>query len=1043
MNKTQYFVKKIVILVSLIFTQYTHAQNISVTVVNDVVVLMMSGPTTISDLSTSLNSSNDTLFILSDIGAGTLSLSGSPSGVSVDNSSKITIIDLSTFNTFAGIELLSSSGNSTVTIGSAGIDFRSVNASANQGLAIDLGSGTGVINIDNPIFSKGAGEISINVSKSIIVTAPIRTETGGIFLSANLQPTATSGNFTGIDIAGNITTNSTDGGEIYIEARGGNSGNNNYGVHLHGGKIIKAGGMGFTTVIGTGGASTGSDNYGVLVSQSNSIISASGGTVSVNGLGGGTGTLSANNSGVVIDGSGGIITNSGTDPGATVSVIGAGGDGINENQIGVDIQNEVSSSGGNIYVEGSGGADAGSFTSNIGLLLRGAGVIHAGGSGTITALGTATAVQNSCDAIQLQDTARILSDNGAISITGISTSSSFGVSFTGTNSIATGNNEPLVIITNKANLGPLSAGTGTIAIFADANTDIDLGGADDVATLGLSSSELNQLSCGHLKISDTTQTGSIIISNHIDPLLVTDSIDLNTGSSILFASDTLVIGNRSLNLNCQSIYRNSGYLDASATGSEVALRNNNTLSFPQGLIAGSIYKLSVDGTGGFMLDDSTTISGNLALNNGDLHIGNYKLTINGVISAISADNSLVGGPTSILSIGGNGSTSIGNLYFSPGTDTLHTLILNRTGATGNNPVVKIGQDLAISNTLELTSGKIALDSHTLAFSGTTINGGNASSYVQINGTGGFQRAGGNSILFPIGINPYLPVTLSCASCAGTDFTVLASPGVSDQSNTPILSDVVNATWSILASVNQTADITFQWPASAELIMPHTSLVLGTRLSNLSAWTGLSSGMTINGTDPFDISYSGFSFSSGVTNMFGIGGGSTPLPVHILHLEADCDKVSWQSSNETPGSTYEVLGSKDGNQWSVLGKVTGNNNSSQINSYSFKLGAGNQEHTFYRLRLIANNENALSKIVASDCQKDGDKIYTLYPNPVKDELFISGLADGTLIKLYNAMGTVVYEAVYNGDNGLINMQDMNQGLYILYIDDKSYSILKSN
>ena len=1016
--------------------QYSHAQNISVSVVSDKIVLSMSGPTTVTDFSSSLNAGNDTLTITANIGTGVLSLSGSPSGVSVNNINKTVLVDLVTFNTFAGIEVLGSNGLDVITIGPGGIDLTAVGASPDQSIVIETNNGADIVYVNNELKSKGTGEISINVSKTIVVSADITAEAGGIYLTANLQPTPASGNFSGIDIGANVQTDPGDGGEVYMEALGGNLGNNNHGIYIHGGITVKAGGSSSTTLFGTGGPSSGDDNHGIYIHGASTVVSASGGTVSVIGNGGGIGASSAGNSGVVIHNSGALVTNDGTSAGATVMIMGYGGNGTNNGQIGVDIQYGVASSGGNIQIEGYGGPGAGN--SNIGIMIRDSARVHAGGTASLTLTGTATSVQSSSDGIRLSDSAGILSDDGTIAMTGTSHDNSYGVNFTGDNFVSTGNDNDLSITANKAEIGSLSAGTGTIALYVAAGIDIDLGGTDNATTLGFSTDELNAVECSTLRIGDLSQTGIINITDTVTLSQVSTGIVMNTSSAITFSDGIMDVNGRSLDLNASDIQRTSGMLDVSDSNSSLVFNNTGSLVLPQGLLSNEVYELSVNGSGTVEIGDSITITGALALNDGDLSLGSKKLSIHGNIAAMSATNSLIGSSQSSLSIGGTGTSSIGHLYFSTGADTLHTLTLNRTGATGTNHVVALGTDLTITNTLALSNGKIALDSHMLFFRGNNLTGGNASSYIKINGSGGFTRPGGSSIVFPVGYNPYLPVILNCNSCSGTDFTVGVNAGVTDELNNPILTDVVNATWSITASSAQTADIQLQWPGTSELAMPHTGLTLGSRLAVLNPWSRIAYGLNPTGSDPYSVTHNSFAFISGATTLFGIGGATSPLPVDIHHLSADCEKIQWISSSEIPNTVYDIQGSKDGIIWSVIGTVLSNGNYSALNSYEFSLKG--KPETFFRLHIVSPEENEFSHIVASSCKTDAGTII-VYPNPASDMVHVKGLAQSTFIRLYNTMGTVVYEAECNDSEVSIDMDKMQKGLYWLHIDGQSFPLFK--
>jgi hypothetical protein len=550
------------------------------------------------------------------------------------------------------------------------------------------------------------------------------------------------------------------------------------------------------------------------------------------------------------------------------------------------------------------------------------------------------------------------------------------------------------------------------------------------------------LDCGQLIIGDISLASEITISNNIDPVLVSAGIDLNTSTLIRFSNGTLDMGPRALNLNCDSIATINGKMDVSDNASELTFLNSSAIALPAGLFSGAIHRLAVAGTGGITLGDSTTVTGSLSLSGGDLAIGNNTLALNGIIQDISYSNTLRGGSSSKLRIGGNGATSIGILRFAAGTRSLHTLSINRTGATGNNPVVSLGNDMTISNSLVLTNGKMALDSHSLYFTGSSLSGGNAGSYIKVSGPGALRRPGASIALFPIGTDSYLPVTLNCSSCGSTDFTARVINGVTDESNTTITSDVVAATWSVVSSGNQAADLTFGWPASAELSMPHTGIVLGTRATNLSTWTRIGSNLTVSGSDPYSVSQAGFSFSGSAMAMFGVGGAPSPLPVHIMNIAADCRQVSWQSGNESQGTLYNVQASVNGSEWTVLGSIKGAGDQSGINSYSFNLSDKAKGMMFFRI--VSNSVDGVdvSRIIKSGCSQYETK-YVVYPNPVTNEFNINGLAEGAIVRMYNSTGSLVYETVYDGSNSMVNMDDMKPGLYILQINDETFSLMKSH
>ena len=203
---------------------------------------------------------------------------------------------------------------------------------------------------DRSITTSGSGGVSLTTTGHIALAAgsSITTVNGNITLSANQQATATSGLFKGIELADAALT-VTGSGNILVEGRGGNSSTNNYGVSLTAAATITSA-TGTTTVKGTGGPSTNRHNYGVLLGDSGTVITSNGGAVLVEGTGAGLESF-----GVLLV-SGAVITSAGTGAGATVTVKGSTATGGTSLLVGANSQ--ITSSGGAVLVEGTGGSGA-------------------------------------------------------------------------------------------------------------------------------------------------------------------------------------------------------------------------------------------------------------------------------------------------------------------------------------------------------------------------------------------------------------------------------------------------------------------------------------------------------------------------------------------------------------------------------------------------------------------------------------------------------------------------------------------------------------
>lgn len=242
---------------------------------------------------------------------------------------------------------------------------QSVTMATDKSLAattISTTAGISLATTNSDLAASGTGAITLTAARNITLASgsSVTTFDGAITLSANQQATSTAGNFQGVLIQSAAVT---------------------------------ALGLGNVTIKGTGGVSGSNLNYGVSIASTNLGITANGGAVVVEGTGGGTGA-SQLNIGVRVQDS--VITNNGTGSEATVTVTGRGGNisGTGGDNYGVIVTRtagtmRISSSGGAVLVEGTGGG-AGTSTANFGVWVHSGSVITNAGTSvgaTVTVTG--------------------------------------------------------------------------------------------------------------------------------------------------------------------------------------------------------------------------------------------------------------------------------------------------------------------------------------------------------------------------------------------------------------------------------------------------------------------------------------------------------------------------------------------------------------------------------------------------------------------------------------------------------------------------------
>jgi Dockerin type I domain len=167
----------------------------------------------------------------------------------------------------------SGSGN-TVTFANSGTNTFVSNFAVNLD---DAAAGPIVFN-GSSLFT-GNASLTISTSKNVLVNsaASVSTVNGNLSLSANQQTLATPGTFVGLDInGGSVKTLGT--GLLSLSARGGSTGNGNFGLRIRSGGTVESTGAGSVLLTGAVGNVADTSGVGIQVVDSVSTVKSQSGT---------------------------------------------------------------------------------------------------------------------------------------------------------------------------------------------------------------------------------------------------------------------------------------------------------------------------------------------------------------------------------------------------------------------------------------------------------------------------------------------------------------------------------------------------------------------------------------------------------------------------------------------------------------------------------------------------------------------------------------------------------------------------------------------
>ena len=153
-------------------------------------------------------------------------------------------------------------------------------------------------------------------------------------------------------------------------------------------------------------------------------------------------------------------------------------------------------------------------------------------------------------------------------------------------------------------------------------------------------------------------------------------------------------------------------------------------------------------------------------------------------------------------------------------------------------------------------------------------------------------------------------------------------------------------------------------------------------------------------------------------------------------------LNWQSTGGSDGSRFEIAWSGDKRYWQTLGTIAASNKDS-ISSYSWKYSQPSLIN-FYRLKVIdIDGRFTYSPVIRVN---GSEKAVVIYPNPAKNNVFISSFSDkpATVIFL-NSGGKIMLRKTINEPVSSIDISDFTPGNYIIRIirDNKAtiYQLVK--
>lgn len=539
------------------------------------------------------------------------------------------------------------------------------------------------------------------------------------------------------------------------------------------------------------------------------------------------------------------------------------------------------------------------------------------------------------------------------------------------------------------------------------------------ATFNTNSQTIN--GSGSLSFSGTVTVTGVTVTNN-----TTVSITATAGGS-LTGTGTWTQGNSST-LNYAGQTMTTITLNASATDNTVNYDRSGGVQTIYNPNTGTYYNLTISNSTTKTLSADVAVSGDLQIQNtAILDASTYNISLAGDWnnSSSSADPFTEGSQTVIFN--GGGPQSIINSGDAEGTVFYNITVSNTSGD------LTLSANTSVGGTLNFTSGKLFLGTNNLTItSGNAVTGYNTSRYVVTNSTGYLQINGmttGITRVFPIGNNSasYSPATITNNSTTSpVNFNVYACRYVSTtgtcSGGTQIVENGVGITWQITPSTSPLAgagaEIELAWNTADEMtFFTRNDCAVNHYIGG--AWTASANSAATDETGTIGAGYYSQTASFTTFSPFGVGKGSSPLPIELLSFMAKPNGVTvditWETASEINNDYFVIEKTTDNLIFEEVERVEGAGNSSIVRNYAIVDRHPSKGISYYRLKQVDyDGSYEYSELVAVNNESSSYESIKVYPNPSNGNnvtIDITNIKEKeVLVNVYNILGEIMYSKI---------------------------------
>jgi hypothetical protein len=176
---------------------------------------------------------------------------------------------------------------------------------------------------------------------------------------------------------------------------------------------------------------------------------------------------------------------------------------------------------------------------------------------------------------------------------------------------------------------------------------------------------------------------------------------------------------------------------------------------------------------------------------------------------------------------------------------------------------------------------------------------------------------------------------------------------------------------------------------------------------------------------------------------------SPLPVKLMNFNAVKlnevnSLVTWDAVSEINVVKYEVYRLNKNNTWEAIGSVSAECNGKMVCKYQFIDLHPYSGQNLYKLKVIEFEEEHFNSEIRSvyfGKTEIGRKFSTLYPNPSTGEMQVNCNFNIECISIMDLSGKVLMIIHPNADSQVLDLSDLRAGCYLIKVDNEIHKWIK--